>query len=95
MRIDVGGELGLAISYDASEKGLLLASPATLQVGDKLSVTFAIAPVEKEERVVTGTVVRIMSNDEDPDGMWPNKIGVEFDEPVPKLEQILRAAKRD
>jgi len=95
MRIDVGGDVGLAISYDASEKGLLLASPATLAQGDTLTVTFAVAPVESEERTVTGTVVRITENDEDPDGMWPNKIAVKFEEEIPGLARILSAAKRE
>lgn len=91
MRIGTGDDQGLAISYDASAKGLLIASPASLQVDDVIDVTFAMPPPEGNEKTVKGRVVRVGKNEADPDGMWPNRLAVEFEEEVPGLEDVLRA----
>ena len=91
MRIGTGEEHGLAISYDVSAKGLLLASPATLEVGDAIDVTFAVPGSEDEERSIKGTVVRVSKNEADPDGMWPNRLAVEFEEPIEDLGDVLKA----
>jgi hypothetical protein len=34
--------------------------------------------------------VRLADNDEDPGGMWPHKIGIEFDDPDPELMAAVR-----
>ena len=38
---------------------------------------------------VTGRVVRVEENAADPHGLWPHRMAVEFDEPVPDLEWVV------
>jgi hypothetical protein len=95
MRIEAEEGTGLAISYDASSRGLLIASAASLEPGDTITVTFSVPPSAGDERTVTGKVVRVSPNDADPEGMWPNRLAVEFDEPVPGLDKVLKATTQE
>ena len=50
-----------------------------------------------------GRVVRVEDNPEDPHGLWPHRLAVEFDQPEPELEWVIgserapdrRSAQRD
>lgn len=81
---------GFAVSHDASDNGLLLVCSDAPEVGSTVRVSFLIPPGGNVEVSVFATVVRVTKNDEDPDGLWPNKMAVRFDEPVEKLEEYLR-----
>lgn len=80
---------GFAVSHDASDNGLLLVCSDTPPVGSNVKVTLRIPPGGNVEVSVLATVVRVTNNDEDPDGLWPKKMAVRFDEPIEKLEAYL------
>jgi hypothetical protein len=80
---------GFAVSHDASDNGLLLVCSEAPEVGSTVRITFSIPPGGSVGVSVSATVVRVTKNDEDPDGLWPYKMGVRFDEPVEKLEAYL------
>lgn len=79
----------IAVSRNISSVGLLMATATKLELGAPVTLRFRMAPAGPPEHVVPGTIVRFLSNEEDPDGLWPHKVAVEFDEPDPKLESIL------
>lgn len=81
---------GLAIAKDVSATGIGLASTFRYAVGAPVSLTLHLDPESGEAREVTGTIVRLMDNAEDPDGMWPYKMGIEFDDPDPELVEAIR-----
>ena len=81
----------VAVSKDVSSRGCLLSTASTISPGSKVAVTFHV-PGEASARRIEGHVVRVEKNDEDPGGMWPNRVAIAFDEPVPELEQQLIAA---
>jgi hypothetical protein len=80
---------GFAVSHDASDSGLLLVCSSTLEVGTLVLLTFRIPPGGPVVIQVSARVVRVSANDEDPDGLWPFKMAVQFEEPVPALEAYL------
>jgi hypothetical protein len=82
-------EEGMAVSHDASDGGFLLVCSQRCPVGAPIHLTFSIPPGGPLTVRVGATVVRVSSNDEDPDGLWPYKVAVQFDEPVPDLEAYL------
>jgi hypothetical protein len=82
----------LAISRDVSSRGMQLSAATDLEPGSRVTISFRILPDDEEMRFVEGKVVRVEENSDDPDGLWPLRIAVEFDEPVPDLEDQLAAA---
>lgn len=84
-----GLSTGYAVSHDASDNGLLLVCSEAVEVGSPVRVTMLVPPGGSVEITVDATVVRVSKNDEDPDGLWPFKIGIRFDAPVEKLEEYL------
>ena len=81
---------GMAVTHNASGRGLLVVTASALDVGSPVSVTIQLPPGGETEKSVHGRVVRVEPNDEDPDGMWPHRLAVEFDHPVPELEEVLK-----
>lgn len=82
---------GVAVSHDASDNGLLLVCPSRPEVGARLRVTFHLPPDGPNEISVPARVVRVSKNDEDPDGLWPYKAGLVFEEVVPELRAFLKS----
>jgi hypothetical protein len=80
---------GVAVSHDASDNGLLLVCSSTLDVGTKVRLTLRIPPGGPVAVPVEAKIVRVSRNEEDPDGLWPYKMAVCFDHPVPDLEAYL------
>lgn len=80
----------MAIAKDVSATGIGLASTFRFTVGAPVTLTLHLDPESGEAREVTGTIVRLMDNDEDPDGMWPFKMGIELDDPDPELVEAIR-----
>ena len=73
---------------------MLVASAATLKVGQKVKVTFAL-PGTGAERSTKAIIVRIEPNDDDPEGTWPNRIALQFAQPDQELERlVLEATER-
>jgi hypothetical protein len=88
VRVD-GLPTGFAVSHDASDNGLLLVCSGTPEIGSSVRVTLVIPPGGSEEVSVPATVIRVAKNDEDPEGLWPHKMAVRFDEPVERLHAYL------
>ncbi|MDD9939142.1 MAG: PilZ domain-containing protein [Myxococcales bacterium] len=82
---------GMAVNHDISAGGMLMALSARLREGEHVKITFRVPPDSPAEHVVEGRVVRIEENTEDPEGMWPYRIAVAFDDVddalIPYLEQ--------
>ena len=90
MRIETsaGGER-LAVSRNISKTGLLMATATELEIGAPVSLKFRMDPLGPSEHAVNGAIVRFEPNPEDPDGLWPYMVAVEFAEPDSMLEAIL------
>ncbi len=82
---------GLAITHDASSHGALMLTASTLEAGSTVEVALKF-PGEPVPRRVKGRVVRVESNPEDPNGLWPHRMAVEFEEEVPDIEWVLGAS---
>lgn len=90
--IEAGDERGIAVSYDVSSGGLLVACPGRVEIGAEVSVTFRIAR-DGESRTVKGRVVRVEKNPPEVDARWKYRLAVEFLEPQPEVEALLDARK--
>ncbi len=85
----------VAVSHDASVGGLLLSTAEKLEVGLTLAVTFRVPPDSPVERTVAAKVVRIETNKDDPDGLWPFRVAIAFTEPIQELEELLAEVAKD
>ncbi len=84
VQIEAGGQVKVAINHNIGAGGMLVALCADLKIGEPVAMTFRLPPGDVE-RAVRGHIVRIEPNTEDPDGEWPFKVGVAFDELSPDL----------
>lgn len=86
---------GMAVNHNVSAGGMLIALSAKLAVDEQITVTFRMPPDLQREYAVPGRIVRIEENRGDPDGLWPYRVAVVFDEIspdlVPYMEQAIRA----
>ena len=82
---------GIAITHDASSTGALMLTASTLDEGAPIEVAIKL-PDEDVPKRVTGRVVRVEPNDDDPHGLWPHRMAIEFDEAVPELDWVVGAA---
>ena len=90
------GEAGseVAIAKNISDRGMLLASYKKLVVGAPVKLALHVRPEDTVPREISGTIVRLVPNDEDPEGMWRYKMAVEFDDPDPTvLERVDRGGE--
>ncbi|MFK7989455.1 MAG: PilZ domain-containing protein [Sandaracinaceae bacterium] len=84
----------LAVSRNISGTGVLVIAGAKLEVGAKLSLTLSVP--SEDDRALTGTIVRVEPNEEDPEGLWRHRLAIQFDTPVPELEAAFeRLEKRE
>jgi hypothetical protein len=81
----IGGHKRHAVTRNASERGLLIATRSKLELGDRLELQI---PSKDTTIQVTGRVVRI---DEPPDAEWRYLVGLELDEPLPHV--VIEAGK--
>lgn len=91
VQVEAGGQIKIAMNQNIGAGGMLVALCADLKVGDIVSVAFRL-PTGEAERTVNARVVRIEPNSEDPDGEWPFKVGIAFDEIAPDLIPYLEDA---
>jgi hypothetical protein len=78
---------GLAITRDASSGGVLMLTASTLEPGSSVEISLKM-PDDPVPKRVTGRVVRVEDNTDDPHGLWPHMMAVEFDEEVQDLEWV-------
>ena len=79
------------VCHDASTRGLLVHTKASLEGGKPIRVTLFI-PSHPNGHVVGAAVVRSSPNAQDPDGMWPHRVALAFDEPVSELADLTEEA---
>ena len=79
---------GIAATHDASSRGILMVTASTLEAGSPIDVSIKL-PGAAMFRRVSGRVVRVEENPEDPHGLWPHRVAVEFDQAQPDLEEII------
>lgn len=87
-----GSGESMGISHNTSVSGILIAAATTLATGTPVTVSFKPTQGSTQERKVTGRVLRVMDNTEDPFGIWPHRIAIEFDEVQPDLARVLEAS---
>ncbi len=74
----------LAVSRNISFTGVLVIVGAKLEPGRRVELKLSVP--KAGERAVSGEIVRVEHNAEDPDGLWKYLLAIRFDEPVPELE---------
>jgi hypothetical protein len=79
---------GIAITHDASTRGALILTASKLEPGSPVEISLKL-PENDVPRRVTGRVVRVEENTNDPHGLWPHRMAVEFDEAVTDLEWVI------
>jgi hypothetical protein len=82
---------GIAVTHDASSRGVLMLTASTLDPGAPIEVSLKL-PDQAVPKRVTGRVVRVENNEADPHGLWPHRMAIEFDEVVPELEWVVGAS---
>jgi hypothetical protein len=93
VQVDAGELQGaMAINHNIGAGGMLIALSAELKTGKEVTVSFRLPPDGKEERRFTGQIIRIEKNAADPDGVWPFRIAVAFDQIAPDLVPLLEKA---
>lgn len=93
-QLESNGRLRMAMTHNIGLGGMLMVFGAGLEVGESVKVTFRLPPGDREQ-VLQGKVLRIEPNAEDPEGAWPLRVAVAFDEVDRELATLLqRAAER-
>ncbi|HEX2676972.1 MAG TPA: PilZ domain-containing protein [Polyangiales bacterium] len=89
VQMSAGGEAKLAVVHNMGAGGMLIALCAEVKVGEPVSVRFQL-PTGDSQRELQAHIVHVERNAEDPDGEWPFKVGIAFDEVssdlIPALE---------
>ncbi len=80
----------LAVSRNVSGSGALLIVGASLELGERVELSLQL-PGSAEERRLGGEIVRVETNEDDPDGLWRYRIAVRFDDEVSDLEPMFEA----
>jgi hypothetical protein len=78
----------MAMTHNIGAGGMLMVLGTELTVGEQVRVTFRLPPGDVE-RVLLGTVARIEPNAEDPEGSWPMRVAVMFENVDPELAPML------
>ena len=87
VRID-GTEASLGVSHNASRSGMMLV--ARVQYAAESQVDLVIQLAEGKTLNAKGRVVRSGPNTDDPDGLWPYSLAVEFEQPLEILEAHIK-----
>ncbi len=61
-----------------------------LEVGSSVRLTLELGPKHPDGINIQGRIVRFEENRKDPRGLWPYSAAVQFDAPVPELEEQLK-----
>lgn len=85
VRMRTAGTRNTAVAQDVSEQGILIAARKRLELGSIVHVSLHLDADCKTPRLIHGKVVRQEPNRNDPGGLWPYKVAIEFSEPDPSL----------
>lgn len=89
VEVEVEDGTAIAVSYDISSGGLLMAAGGRVEIGTELMVTFRVQR-DGTEKKVKGRVVRVDKNPQSVDIRWRYKLALAFDEPQPEIEALVR-----
>ncbi len=87
VQLNVGGAMTEAVCRDISGGGMQLAVARPIETGTPVAVHFD-APGSSGPRTLPGKIVRCSANPSQSQIMWPNMIGVAFDEPDDELTRL-------
>lgn len=79
---------GIAVTHNVSQGGVLMVAASTLDPGSAVTITLR-TPDSQEVHQLAGRVVRVEPNADDPHGLWPHRLAVEFEKVAPELEWVL------
>ncbi len=71
----------------------MLLTRADVAVGVELVLTITVP--DHEVHRARGRVVRVGRNDDDPEGLWPHRIAVSLDAPIPDFEAEVAPLSRE
>jgi hypothetical protein len=91
VQLAAGERVKIGMNHNIGAGGMLLASASELVPGEAVQVTFQLPPAG-EPRTLQGHVLRVEPNSEDPEGGWPHRVAIAFDEIVPELHPFLEEA---
>ncbi|MBX7193057.1 MAG: PilZ domain-containing protein [Sandaracinaceae bacterium] len=90
VEVDVEDGRAIAVSYDVSSGGMLMAAGGSVDVGTELTVSFRVVRDGPEKRV-KGRVIRVERNPASVDNRWRYKLALVFDEPQPEIEALVKS----
>jgi hypothetical protein len=91
VQLDGNAQPKIAMTHNTSASGMLVAIASQLAVGEPVVLHFRLPPNGAEYRL-NGRVLRIEPNAEDPQGSWPFRAAIEFDEVAEQLQPLLEEA---
>jgi PilZ domain len=91
VQLDGIAQAKIAMTHNTSASGMLVAVASQLTVGEPVELHFRMPPSGAEHRL-TGRVLRIEPNKEDPQGAWPFRAAIAFDEVAEQLQPLLEEA---
>ncbi len=94
VQVVAAGEESTAVTFDASKGGIRVSSAVRLEVGTEVTLTFRVPPDSPDTRQVSGRIIRVEANTDDPDGFWRHRLAIEFKDLIPELEGVLRESQR-
>jgi hypothetical protein len=91
VQIESSDKPKIAMTHNIGAGGMLMALSSEISPDQPVIVTFRL-PTSDREYSMSGRVLRIEPNAEDPEGAWPHRIAVAFDEVAPELLPYLEDA---
>jgi ABC-type histidine transport system ATPase subunit len=91
VQILAGKQARIAMAHNSSGAGMLAAVSSAIAVGDPVVLRFQL-PNSEREHELSGRVLRLEENTEDPQGAWPQRVAIAFDAVSPELEPYLNDA---
>ena len=86
------GKIG-AICRDASTGGMLVSSPVLLETDRRITCSFRISLQDSIDFSIEGRVVRGERNVDDLELVFPFRIAISFEPPLPDIEERLKNAQ--
>ena len=88
--IETEGTTNIAVIRDLSVSGAQLLTRSKFKVGDAVKLSLYILD-DKTPRVVTGKIMRSSWRGSDYSDLWPNSVGIKFDEMLVDCEEEVKA----
>lgn len=94
IEVEIPDGNAVAVSYDLSEGGLLMAVGDRLEVGQDLAISFRVTKNAPEKRL-RGRIVRVEHNPPSVDAFWRYRIALAFDEPQTELATLIASRAKN